>query len=287
MSRRKKIKRLIENNRWLKRVPNTLTIGNSLCGFAAILYTLRVYEYEGLPGHVLAVSAWIVLFAMVFDTLDGLTARIFNATSLKGLQMDSLADMVTFGMAPAVIVSVMAHCMRPAILPELKPYQYFIIWGFCAIYIACAASRLATYNVHALLEKKSGDKFNGLPTPGAAAAICSLVILYSVKEGELRQIISFLPWYAAVLGLLMVSNIQYQHFGKWLTGIPRRKRRAVPALAVLACFVVKPDLTIAVLVNGYVLSGPVLTVLGLIFNRRPARSADAPILKKRDEKEDL
>ena len=149
-------KDLIKRNRWIKWVPNALTLGNSLCGFAAILYTLQVYEKmmyrDGSDGieKIFAFSACMILFAMVFDAFDGYAARLLNAASLHGIQMDSLADMVTFGVAPATLVAVMAHSMR-----SLAGNQFRLVWCLCAIYLGCAALRLAKYNVHAILEKKS------------------------------------------------------------------------------------------------------------------------------------
>jgi CDP-diacylglycerol--serine O-phosphatidyltransferase len=130
---------IVERNGWLKAIPNALTLCNSLCGFAAILYTLLVYDTalsaeKGIE-EILAVSAWMILFAMVFDALDGFAARIFNAASLHGVQMDSLADMVTFGVAPATLVAVMAHSMH-----EYRPHQFLGIWFLCAIYLGCARS---------------------------------------------------------------------------------------------------------------------------------------------------
>ena len=168
---KKRFKTLIERNRWFKSVPNALTLCNSVCGFGAILYTLRAYSSSRGVTDVFAISACIILFAMVFDALDGFAARIFNAASMKGIQMDSLADMVTFGVAPATLVAIMAHHLK-----QMSNSQYLIVCGLAAVYLGGAALRLATYNVHAMLEKKSSDKFTGLPTPGAAAAICSIVI---------------------------------------------------------------------------------------------------------------
>ncbi|OGV52913.1 MAG: hypothetical protein A2X49_09955 [Lentisphaerae bacterium GWF2_52_8] len=253
---KRNFRELLENNKWLKKVPNALTICNSLCGFAAILYTLQVYDSPKMPEDVLAVSAWIILFAMVFDALDGFTARLFNAASMHGLQMDSLSDMVAFGVAPAVIVAVMAHRMAA----EMAPGKYVLIWAFCGIYLGCAASRLATYNVHAILEKKSGDKFTGLPSPGAAAAVCSLVIFYGMKDGEIKQIVSFLPVYAAVLGLLMISDIPYVHMGRWMLSVRRNRKRLFAVFISLICLYWQPELTMLLLINGYVLSGPLLLV---------------------------
>lgn len=264
---KKNFKRLIEHNKWFKKVPNALTLCNSLCGFGAILYTLHVYDSPREPEIVLAISAWIILFAMVFDALDGFAARIFNAGSMHGLQMDSLADMITFGAAPAIVVAVMAHSMR-----DMKPYQYFIVWAFCAIYLGCAALRLATYNVHAILEKKSGNKFTGLPSPGAAAAVCSLVIFYSTKKGEMEQIVAVLPLYAATLGILMVSNIPYTHVGRWLFSVRRNKKRLFILFIVLIAIYYSPIPMIVLVINAYIFSGPFIALLvrlGLLSEQPP------------------
>src|SRR5574344_1212377 len=95
---------LLRNQRWLKFVPNSLTLCNSLCGFASILCTIRAYEErDGEVMEIFAISAVVICCAMIFDALDGFAARIFNAASMHGLQMDSLSDMVTFGVAPATL----------------------------------------------------------------------------------------------------------------------------------------------------------------------------------------
>lgn len=270
---KRNFKGLLERNRWIKAVPNALTLCNSLCGFAAILYTLQVYEtaafYDGSKGveEILAVSAWMILFAMVFDAFDGLAARILNAASMHGLQMDSLADMVTFGVAPATLVAVMAHSMR-----EMRPNQFLLIWALSAVYLGCAALRLATYNVHAILEKKSGEKFSGLPSPGAAAAICSLVIFYSTKKGEIKQIVEILPIYAALLGVLMVSSVPYLHFGKWLFSVRRNKRRMLALCVLILALIWNPALTAVVTINAYVLWGPLAALavkLGILKPSEP------------------
>ncbi len=258
---RNKFREFINRNRWFKYIPNSLTLCNSLCGFGAILYTLNAYlEYKqsGMI-NVYAISAWIILFAMVFDALDGFAARIFNAASMHGLQMDSLADMVTFGVAPAVIVAIMAHCLR-----EMRQSQYLIVWALCAVYMGCAALRLATYNVHAMLEKKSGDKFSGLPSPGAASGICSAVIFYSTAykgtPENLEKLAWILPVYAAVLGLLMVSNITYPHVGRWLQSVRRNYRSLALLLTILILIVVFRTIAIVVIINVYIFSGPVIAV---------------------------
>ena len=203
--------------RWLQFVPNSLTLCNSLCGYAAILVTLQAYKHvddQQAMATIFAWSAGLILFAMVFDMFDGFTARLLHASSLHGIQMDSLADMTTFGVAPATLVAVMAHNMRHI----ERAGEFVPICMLCGIYLGCAALRLATYNVHAMYEKKSSDIFTGLPSPGAAAALCTIILFAATEKGSntLREYFRYLPIYATILGFLMVSQVPYLHFGKYL-----------------------------------------------------------------------
>ena len=257
-----KFKKLVEQNRWLRYVPNSLTLCNSLCGFAAILYTLRAYEGRDLDIGIFAISAWVILCAMVFDALDGFAARIFNAASMHGVQMDSLADMVTFGVAPATLVAIFAHKLRGTLLPN----QELVIYLLCSVYLGGAALRLATYNVHAIFEKKSDDKFSGLPSPGAAAAICSIVLFAESANIPLHYLAVWLPVYAAVLGLLMVSPFPYMHFGKWLVSLRRKPAQFGWLLAILGVLAIFRAQGLLVLVTLYILSGP-MTWLALFLSR--------------------
>ncbi len=221
---KQQFKNLIERNRWMKGIPNSLTLCNSLCGYASILITLHAYHYADNPARMSEIFAWsagMILFAMVFDALDGFAARILNAASMHGIQMDSLADMVTFGVAPATLVAVMAHSIRN--IDALR--EFLPVCLLCAIYLGGAALRLATYNVHAMVEKKSSEKFSGLPSPGAAAAICSLVIFSACDGIAPATLIRYLPFYAAFLGILMVSTVPYSHFAKWIISTKRNKKR--------------------------------------------------------------
>lgn len=256
---RRKFKDLIQENKWLKGIPTTLTICNSLCGFGAILYTLNAYTVnrELIPS-ILTLSAFMVMAAMIFDALDGFAARIFNAASMHGMQMDSLADMVTFGVAPAVIVAVMAHSLR-----DLEGNAYYFVWFMCAAYLGCAALRLATYNVHAMLEKKSSEKFDGLPSPGAAAAVCSLVIFFNNYGAGHIIIVTILPIYTFLLGLLMVSRIRYIHMGKWIQSVKRNNRRLFILILFLGLLTWRTDLVLIIFINAYVVAGPVSAVFRL------------------------
>lgn len=252
---KKNAKAFLERNRWLKAVPNSLTLCNSLCGFAAIINTLRACDpaqpFSGVScPSILATSAILILFAMVFDALDGFAARILNAASMHGIQMDSLADMVTFGVAPATLVVIMTRS-----LPGYDGRFFYIVWVLAAVYLGGAALRLATYNVHAMVEKKSSDKFSGLPSPGAAAGICTTVIYYNHLGMEIRHLAVILPIYCALLGILMVSKIQYTHFAKWLLSLKRNRKRLLIVVLILAAACWKLELTAFAAVNFYILLG--------------------------------
>ena len=254
---KRKFRDLLRTQRWLKMIPNSLTLCNSLCGFAAILWTLRAYEQGEDAMTVFSISAFVICFAMVFDALDGFAARIFNAASMHGIQMDSLADMVTFGVAPATLVAIMTHSLRDW---ELRTAQEAYVYILSSVYLGGAALRLATYNVHAMLEKKSSDTFSGLPSPGAAAAICVTVVFAQNCSWDLYRLAFWLPVYAALLGVLMVTPIPYVHAAKWLLSVRRNRRRALLLAGMLLAVAVFRISALAVLVTLYVFSGPVIGI---------------------------
>lgn len=239
--------------KWLKYVPNSLTLCNSLCGFASIIVALSYNNDQVLPylqDKVFVLCSWLILGAMIFDCLDGFAARMLKATSMHGLQMDSLADMVTFGVAPATLLTAITYSLKTLTLQHTV-----LVWIFAAVYLGGAALRLATYNVHAMLEKKSDDKFHGLPSPGAAAAICTTVLFYQELGISHTNFWWIIPVYGAILGLLMVSPIRYLHIGKWLTTAAKSKRKLFIVLVVLACLCVFPVYTAFVFINVYILIG--------------------------------
>lgn len=254
---------------FLRFVPNLLTICNSLCGFAAILYTLQVYR--STPSDVLGVfcvSSIMIFSAMIFDAFDGLAARALNAASMHGVQMDSLADMVTFGVAPATIVVIMTDSLKAGVLEN---WQIVLVYLLSSVYLGCAALRLATYNVHAMSSDKKGDPayFSGLPSPGAAAAICVSVFFAHDTDLPVEKFAFVLPVYAAILGLLMVSTVPYIHAGRWLFSVRKSKRKMVILAAMIAVAAVFRSAGIVFLVTTYIFSGP-LTGLYRLFRRKDA-----------------
>jgi len=195
-------------------LPSLLTLGNLLCGFGAIAYA-SVDKYSE--------AGWLILIAMIFDALDGRIARMANLTSKFGAELDSLADIVTFGVAPAVLAKVIsAQHLGPRLL-----------WPMCALYLACAALRLARFNVETRPDPKAHMQFRGLPTPAAGGFVAALVILgehltkpdcevfgLSVPEGIFEGVVPLiLPAAMVVLGALMVSRVAYPHLmGRVLSG---------------------------------------------------------------------
>ena len=140
--------------------------------------------------------------------------------------------------------------------------DYILIWGVSGVYLGCAALRLATYNVKAINPPKQYDSnyFSGLPSPGAAAAVCSAIIFFD-SYGVISQVTYGLPLYAATLGLLMISDIKYIHIGKWLLSVRRNKKRLFVAFVALVAMACSPTDTIIVVVNIYIFSGPVFALL--------------------------
>lgn len=245
----------------VKCIPNMLTLCNSFCGFAAILCTLQAYGKNPEEQYrIFAISAVMIFCAMIFDAFDGFAARLLNAGSMHGIQMDSLADMVTFGVAPAVLLSVMTHAMTKNLLPS----QEIMVYILSAVYLGGAALRLATYNVKAISpesSKENHDFFSGLPTPGGAAAICVAVFFARYNTMDLSKVAFVLPVYGAVLGLLMVSKIPYIHAGRWFFSLTRKRINLLIFFVMLLAVAFFRVQAVVAVVTLYIISGPVLAVL--------------------------
>jgi CDP-diacylglycerol--serine O-phosphatidyltransferase len=217
-------------------LPTMFTLGNLICGFFAIVVAARVESPTSVvvhrapdiafhnPGHVIRqldptddthncmLSGWLIFLAMIFDALDGHVARLSKATSDFGAQLDSLCDLVTFGVAPGFLLVKMC--------PQFSFLHRETVWIIAAAYAACAALRLARFNVETG-EDDDHLHFNGLPSPAAAASIAGFAILFYELRREGNQLLYatsidhavqyILPLFAVVVALLMVSRIPYPH----------------------------------------------------------------------------
>lgn len=276
-------------------LPTLCTLGNLIAGFAAIHYaakdpSIRLLWHDWTP---LAYAGLLICVGMVLDAVDGMLARLTRSHSGLGAQLDSLADVVTFGVAPAFmavrLVSIHLADEGWIIGPEADTVYGKIIWGAAAVYVACAALRLARFsveigvgriNVHSL--------FRGLPSPGAAGAVASLIILHQhLLVTKFGEDVPRVYVQATALGILfimllcafaMVSSIPYVHVAnRYLRG---RKSFAYIARIVilLALAVWWLQETMAVVFSVYTLSGPVQLFWYRWRHRspRPAPADQAP-----------
>ena len=173
-------------------LPSLFTTGNVFCGFYSMVAVLNEDYYF---------SAWAIAIGMIFDGLDGRIARLTKTTSAFGEQYDSLADIITFGMAPAFLAYAWV----------LKPFGR-LGWMAAFLFLLCAALRLARFNV--TKPEIRSECFIGLPSPAAAIVIASIVIAFEdLFATRINPFIMVMVVYA--LAFLMVSNIKYPAFKKF------------------------------------------------------------------------
>lgn len=231
----------------IKLLPSIFTAANMGLGFYSMTASMR---------EDWAVAAWCIIGCILLDVLDGRIARMANATSKFGLEFDSLSDLTSFCVAPAVMIYVL-------ILQDYGRLGFALAF----FYLLCGAIRLARYNVKANSESEATPYFTGLPTPAAGGILASFVILYDIwslgkKARTIKIVMSqipflyhFLPVIIFVLSILMVSNLRYSAMKR-----PSRVKSGSVRLflaAVLGCLMIYiyPQNTIFILFVGYILSG--------------------------------
>jgi len=152
----------------------------------------------------------MILMAMIADMLDGQLARRVKGTSSFGGQLDSLCDIISFGVAPAFLMLKILECELRSIGFADESFLQRFIWMAAAAYISCTAIRLARFNVENVEDESAHMSFMGLPTPAAAGVIVSLVIFHQ-EIFQTLAIICMLPFLALGMSILMVSRIRYPH----------------------------------------------------------------------------
>ena len=254
---------------WL---PNLFTTVALFAGFFSIVQAMNG-RFEQ--------SALAIFVALVFDGLDGRVARFTHTQSAFGAEYDSLADMVSFGVAPALVIYVWAlkDFSGAQNIPMLGAWMTTKLgWIAAFIYCACAALRLARFNTQ--LEVADKRFFQGLPSPAAACVVAGLV--WAMDEHQIRGAdVKWLAWGLTMFaGLTMVSNFKY-YSGK---DINPRKSVSVPvvvaiALAVVALVAVSSTLPemLFILFLGYALSGYVLAAWAIIRRKDGGRPPPAPL----------
>jgi CDP-diacylglycerol--serine O-phosphatidyltransferase len=234
----KKRRTPIKMRRGIYILPNLFTTGNLFCGFWAIISVFQEKFFY---------AAVAILLACVFDILDGKVARLSGATSKFGVQYDSLADLVSFGIAPALLAFSWA----------LRPYGKFG-WLAAFLFVVCGALRLARFNV----QSSSGEVkyFKGLPIPAAASMIALTILLYLrlIETDWVKDIVILVMIY--ILAFLMVSNIRYFSFKE--LDLARRKPFSIFIFVILSMIVIvmEPTIVLFGFILLYVFSGPVSMV---------------------------
>ncbi len=243
------MRRMVSRRRRFRRgiyvLPTTFTTGNLFCGFWSVVLASRG-QHE--------MAAVLIVVAAVLDGLDGRIARMTGTTSEFGLEFDSLADVVSFGIAPAFLAHQWA----------LTPFRR-LGWLLAFLYLVCAAMRLARFNIQrALADKKY---FAGLPSPMAAAVIaCAAHAFPDPPPARWASILLALG--VAGVAALMVSRFRYRSF----RDLDLRDRRSyifvLPIAALLVLIVAHPKGMLLALTGAYVLSGPAGYLWGLARRRR-------------------
>jgi CDP-diacylglycerol--serine O-phosphatidyltransferase len=242
-------------------VPTLLTLGNAVCGFAAVVVASRTTSETPTA---LALSGTFILAAMIFDALDGYAARLFRSASEFGGQLDSLCDAISFGLAPAFLLLQLAADW------EMDQARQAMA-GLAGLYLSCALLRLARFNTENSTDPASHKRFKGLPSPAAAGCIVALVFLRSSvpsawigfqPEGMRSFVKLWTPLGGAMVSLLMVSRLPYPHFTNRLL----RGRRSFPVMVqfVLVIFLIAltRELACFLLFWAYALHTPARVLLG-------------------------
>lgn len=273
----------------MSMLPTLCTLGNLIAGFAAIHYaarepTIRLLWHDWTP---LAFAGALVFLGMFLDAVDGSLARLTRSSSELGAQLDSLADVVTFGVAPAFMtIRLVANHLSseiPIIGPEADGIFGKIIWGAAAVYVCCAALRLARFNVEMGLDQTNDHSlFRGLPSPGAAGTVASLVILHQhllvtkfaadVPLGYVQGAALGIPLVMLLCGFGMVSSVPYVHVTNRYVRGPRAFPYVVRVVVLLAIAVWWFQESLALAFTVYALSGPVRLYWSRYHHRHGAAS---------------
>jgi len=244
-------------------IPNSITLMGTTCGFYSILATL-----DGNLEH----AAWAILFATIFDALDGWVARLTNTGSRFGVQLDSLSDLLTFCVAPAVLLYDWK--LRDCIISlELHDSTLRIGWAVTLFFVLCGALRLARFNVQS--DTVESRCFTGMPTPGAAVCMASGVLVCLKYNIDFPSLVYIMTGLMFLMDILMVSNIRYVSAKDFQS----MKRKPFWMLVLFAAIVFlifhNPPVMLFIASIVYVLSG-LIDEANYILRRRPRPVTNPP-----------
>jgi CDP-diacylglycerol--serine O-phosphatidyltransferase len=230
-------------------VPSLFTICNLLCGFLSVAYAAQ--------GRLVP-AAWLIVIAAFLDAFDGKLARLFKAPSEFGVQFDSLADICSFGVAPAFLMVCYFN--------EMLAIQW-LPFAISALFLLCGALRLARFNVQ--IEGYEKEDFTGLPIPSAAVTLAAF-ILFSRRVWESTHEPQVAISLCAMLALLMVSSLDYPAFPKFTFSTRKDRLRLSVFLTGLCLIALFTEEAFFPLILAYSLCGPAAWLINLILDREIA-----------------
>ena len=284
--------------KYIAILPAFVTLLNGACGFISIFFASRGRELRwslffraGFDVSSFTLAGYMIILAMIMDMLDGRLARLTRTTSSFGGQLDSLTDVISFGVAPAFL---MLKLLESSLLhPQFESLRFSVliervIFFSAILYAMCAVVRLARFNVENEEDESAHMNFAGLPSPAAAGVVVSFVILHehflSGTNGRLPElygtfgiiILYALPLITFLMSLLMVSRIRYPH----LTNQLLRGKKTLPALLTIFASVlfIMWNINLAMVFGfcGFVLFGFFRWVIVSLLKKLPSRSRSAP-----------
>jgi CDP-diacylglycerol---serine O-phosphatidyltransferase len=259
--------------KYIAVLPALITLMNGISGFASVMFASKAVEViakGGTGDKYFVYAAYMILVAMVADMLDGRVARMSRTTSSFGGQLDSLCDVISFGVAPAFLAVKLLTSQIASVdisNPQFAEFLYRIVWLAGAVFLGCAAIRLARFNVENEEDESAHMSFWGLPSPAAAGVVMSLVILYmdlptekllsgSAIDWGQRTIVILLPAVVIAAGLLMVSRFRYPHLvNQWIRG-KKPFTTLLKVLVLIALVILCFEAVLTVVFVGFAISGP-------------------------------
>jgi len=207
-------------------LPTVLTLASIVCGMTAIMKVARVPVACGFLEEEAAAyfsqGCWLIFAAMLFDVMDGKIARAMDAVSAFGKELDSLADVISFGVAPGFIAHRFLLLLISMSGREEVKSKFLLVTGISLVFVLCAAIRLARYNVET--KKRPPEYITGMPSPGAAGFIIANILFFISYQGFTRPGVvsclyffqSVFPFAILVASLLMVSRVTFVHVGNMI-----------------------------------------------------------------------
>jgi CDP-diacylglycerol--serine O-phosphatidyltransferase len=234
-------------------LPSLFTAGNLACGFLSVL--------ASVDGNFNK-AAWMIMLAIAFDMVDGRVARLTKTTSSFGMQFDSLCDLVSFGVAPAIMMYLL-------VFSQMANSKIGI--GIALLFVITSAMRLAKFNVKAQENTEPSNNFSGLPTPASAGVMASFVLSWEIFDGSVLNFktipilmermpffFKVMPLLMVVISFLMISNVPYTALKKFKLSRPKTMQLMALIIVLLIVVLLYPQNTFFLIFLTYALSGVVI-----------------------------